>query len=407
MTGTTFRVAICGAVLALLSSLASAAPSSAAFTYVERWGTGTAGSADGQFSQPRSVATDSAGNVYVADLLNSRIQKFSATGTFITKWGTQGAADGQFAQGSPAGVAVDGAGNVYAADRNNHRVQKFTPEGVHLMSFGSFGQDPGELSAPEGVAVDSSGNIYVAEYSGQRVQKFSPAGAPLQQIGSGRGTGNGQFEFPSDVTIDPADNVYVADRDNNRVQKFGPNGAFVRTWGGFGSGDGQFFGAPGVFAGAAGGVYVADFTNRRIQKFTTDGAFLDTFGDIAVFNRPVDVTERDGNVYVVDQSAHAVHRLREEAAPAAPTLGETANARAVRGTVLVGIPAKGARAAQKGVRFVPLEQVREIPIGSFLDTRKGTVALTTARNRSGKVQSAGSAPACSRCSSRASARRRA
>ena len=71
----------------------------------------------------------------------------------------------------------------------------------------------------------------------------------------------------------------------------------------------------------------------------------------------------------------------------APALGATANVRAVRGKVLVGIPSRGARAAQKGVKFVPLEEARSIPIGSFLDTTKGTVALTTARNRAGKVQS--------------------
>ena len=73
--------------------------------------------------------------------------------------------------------------------------------------------------------------------------------------------------------------------------------------------------------------------------------------------------------------------------PPAPTLGETANVRPVRGEVLIGIRASGARAAQKGVEFVPLEQARSIPVGSFLDTTRGTVALTTARNRSGRIQS--------------------
>ena len=55
--------------------------------------------------------------------------------------------------------------------------------------------------------------------------------------------------------------------------------------------------------------------------------------------------------------------------------------------MLVGIRSRGARAAQKGVKFVPLEEARSIPIGSFLDTTKGTVALTTARDRAGKTQS--------------------
>ncbi|MGH2837548.1 MAG: TolB family protein [Thermoleophilaceae bacterium] len=75
------------------------------------------------------------------------------------------------------------------------------------------------------------------------------------------------------------------------------------------------------------------------------------------------------------------------AAPPPPVIGDTANVREVKGKVFVGIPSSGARVSQKGVDFVPLEEARQIPVGAFLDTTKGTVALTTARNRAGKVQS--------------------
>ena len=46
---------------------------------------------DGQFNNPAGVAVASDGNVYVADNLNSRIQKFTSAGVLVTKWGTQGA----------------------------------------------------------------------------------------------------------------------------------------------------------------------------------------------------------------------------------------------------------------------------------------------------------------------------
>ena len=76
------------------------------------------------------------------------------------------------------------------------------------------------------------------------------------------------------------------------------------------------------------------------------------------------------------------------AGPSPPVIGETATVREVKGKVFVGIPATGARAAQKGDRLRAARARRAtIPIGSFLDTRKGTVALTTARNRAGKIQS--------------------
>jgi len=77
----------------------------------------------GEFDSPRNVGVDSAGNVYVADRLNDRIQKFDNDGEFLAAWGMTGTDDGEFDQ--PAGVAGDAFGNVYVADSVNHRVQKF------------------------------------------------------------------------------------------------------------------------------------------------------------------------------------------------------------------------------------------------------------------------------------------
>jgi WD40-like Beta Propeller Repeat len=73
-----------------------------------------------------------------------------------------------------------------------------------------------------------------------------------------------------------------------------------------------------------------------------------------------------------------------------PQQGVTVNVEEVAGRVLVGIPSAAARASahasQKGIKFVPLSEAEQIPVGSFLDTRKGTVALQSAQNRAGKRQ---------------------
>ncbi len=370
-----------------LLGLLLAGPAQAQFTFVSKWG--TQGSGPGQFNQPRSLATDAAGNVYVADLQNSRIQKFTADGTFLTQWGG-------FAPASPAGVAVDAAGNVYAADRNNHRIMKFTSDGAPLQTFGSFGSQPGQLSAPEGVAVDAAGNIYVAEYSNNRVQKFAPNGGSIMVIGGGRGGGDGQFELPTDVAVDALGNVYVADDGNNRIQRFDPSGAFSAKWGSAGTADGQFLGPRGVALGGSGGVYVADATNRRVQKFTVDGSFLGKFGDITFFNRPADVAERSGNLYVADFGGHSISRFSEAQAGGegplpSPVVGVAVNVAVVRGRVSVAVPsasarASGAGASQKGLEFVPLTTDRQVPVGSFLDTRRGTVELVSATGRGAKTQ---------------------
>ena len=78
------------------------------FRFLAKWGTN--GSGDGQFSCPYGVAVDAAGNVYVADSHNCRIQKFTSGGAFLAKWGTNGSGDGQFS--IPNNVAVDAAGTV-------------------------------------------------------------------------------------------------------------------------------------------------------------------------------------------------------------------------------------------------------------------------------------------------------
>jgi sugar lactone lactonase YvrE len=70
-------------------------------------------------------AVESEDNVYVTDVNNNRIQKFTANGTFITSWGTEGEGEGQFS--GPEGIDIDSQGGVYVADTGNFRIQVFRP----------------------------------------------------------------------------------------------------------------------------------------------------------------------------------------------------------------------------------------------------------------------------------------
>jgi len=108
------------ACMVLFADQASAADQ---YHFAAKWG--TLGSGDGQFNHPGGVETDAAGRllglpavVYVADSYNNRIQKFTANGSLITKWGTAGSGEGQFSR--PWDVATDLAGNVYVADGRNN-----------------------------------------------------------------------------------------------------------------------------------------------------------------------------------------------------------------------------------------------------------------------------------------------
>ena len=298
--------------------------------FVRTWG--TTGHQDGQFQHPFGVAVDSAGNVYVTDTWNHRIQKFTADGTYLTQWGSEGAGNGQFQ--SPYGVAVDSAGDVYVTDTWNHRIQKFTADGTYLTQWGSQGTGDGQFQHPFGVAVDSAGNVYVADTSNHRIQKFTADGTYLTQWGE-LGVDPGQFLYPAGVAVDSAGNVYVTDPDHERVemlriQKFTADGTYLTQWGSEGAGNGQFQLPFGVAVDSAGNVYVTDPWNHRIHKFTATGTHLTQWGDLGSgngqFAYPQGVAvDSAGNVYVTDTDNNRVQKFTPPAAPA-PALAVTTTA---------------------------------------------------------------------------------
>jgi len=272
---------------------------------------GSLGSGDGQFDFPVGVATDAAGDVYVADPDDHRIQKFDSDGTFITKWGSLGTGDGQFNR--PYGVATDAAGDVYVADFYNHRIQKFDSDGTFITKWGTEGSGDGQLYQPVGVATDAAGDVYVAEFFNNRIQKFDSDGSLITKWGT-FGSGDGQFSHPVGVATDPAGDVYVTDSENSRIQKFDSDGTFITKWGTFGSGDGQFVTPHGIVTDAAGDVYVADYASNRIQKFDSDGSFITKWGTTGSgdgqFNGSVGVaTDPAGDVYVTDSENSRIQKF--------------------------------------------------------------------------------------------------
>src|SRR5439155_1682689 len=110
------------------------------YTFTTLAGAASIGSADGtgsaaRFYDPSGVAIDSSGNVYVADTLNSTIRKITPAGEVTTPVGLAGITGSADGTGSaarfydPLGVATDSSGNVYVADTFNDTIRKITPAG--------------------------------------------------------------------------------------------------------------------------------------------------------------------------------------------------------------------------------------------------------------------------------------
>jgi DNA-binding beta-propeller fold protein YncE len=200
---------------------------------------GEGGFADGvgsaaRFYRPSGIAIDAAGKLYVVDSWNNRVRKITPTGEVSTLTVCEeGFADGIGGDAKLcgfAGIASDAAGNLYVADAGNNRIRKITPAGeVSTLAGGEEGFADGIGSAakfrvPVGIASDAVGNLYVADQRNHRIRKITPTGEVSTLAGSEEGFADGvgsdaMFLFPFGIAIDVAGNLYVADTWNHRIRK--------------------------------------------------------------------------------------------------------------------------------------------------------------------------------------------
>lgn len=185
-------------------------------------------------------------------------------------------------------VSFDSAGNIYILDTGNNRVQKFDPQGQFLSFLGGYGSDLGQLNSPQGIKVDIQGFVYVSDYNNKRIQKFDSSGNVVM-------TFNIETQ-PRRVDVDSLGNIYVTER--GYLSKFDSTGNLIWRIDGNGSVDGQFNNANGMTIGSQGNIYVADTGNARIQEFSPNGDFVWSF-NTTTNNAPIDVAiDNAGNFYI-------------------------------------------------------------------------------------------------------------
>ena len=272
------------------------------------------GSTDGpgeaaQFNYPVGLASDGWGNLFVADKLNRKIRQIVlGTGAVYTFAGTGscGAADGtrSLAQFSaPEGVASDGAGNLFIADPYGRRIRRIaeTTGEVSTLFDGSAGIPcPSDLGAavglfdgPGGVASDGAGNLFFADTSKHTIQRIVVAtGAVTTLAGSAQvhGSADGvadtaRFYSPWGVASDGAGSLFIADTLNNTIRRIVVATGAVTTLAGSagtvgatdGAGAAALFNHPtGVASDGAGSLFIADTYNCTVRKIAVATGVVST-----------------------------------------------------------------------------------------------------------------------------------
>jgi DNA-binding beta-propeller fold protein YncE len=178
--------------------------------------------------RPSGVAVNRNGTrLYVVDTggVSSdkhRVQVFDAlTGEFIRTIGQRGREPGEF--NLPLLASTDDAGNLYVMDSSNFRVQRFSPEGEFQHTFGKVGRNLGDFARPKGIDVDHDGNIYVVDTSFGNFQIFNNEGQLLMFVGDRTERNEpAKYILPADIEVDEDGRLYVVEQFFRRIDVFRP-----------------------------------------------------------------------------------------------------------------------------------------------------------------------------------------
>jgi uncharacterized protein (TIGR03437 family) len=195
--------------------------------------------------QTEGLASDSVGNLYVADAANHRIRKITRAGVITTVAGNglpgfsgDGGPASAAQLNSPYGLAMDGLGNLYVADLGNARVRRMGIDGNIVTIAGGGSLTPSSstegssattiaLNAPRNIALDGYGSLYFSDFGAHRIYKVDATGALTTIAGTGipgSAGDNGpatraQLAFPAGLAFGRNGVLYLADSQNHAIRK--------------------------------------------------------------------------------------------------------------------------------------------------------------------------------------------
>jgi sugar lactone lactonase YvrE len=308
---------------------------------------------NGELSAVFGLALDLSGNLLIADSGANRIRRVSSDGSIATVAGTGDcgfSGDGGPAATAqicgPTGIATDSVGNLFIADTGNSRIRQISPDGS-ITTLASA------VTATI-VAVDQAGDLYVNDnetdgwYTWQVVKEISASGTITRVAGlpcfqnpfmgpcsTDDTTAATKISLggPLGLALDNTGNLLIGDGGNFGIARVSPEGAMITVVGSCGNfpvfnlpncqkpllGDGgpatnaELAAPEGVAVDNWGNVFIADYTNDRIRRVTPDGiittvAGVGTFGssgdggpatsaELVPLNVAVD---NSGNVFLYD-----------------------------------------------------------------------------------------------------------
>lgn len=245
---------------------------------------------------PHGTALDSAGNLYVTDLINSKVLRIprGALSANCTVAGSCTQIGSGFTQ--PTGVAVDASGNAFVTDASTQNLYKVSPSGTQtVLATGLPGvsgvalaadgtawlavagnverlSPAGVLStfatAPAqtgGIAIATDGSVYLADIAGGTVLRYTPAAVQTTLVSG--------LSSPQSVALDGAGNLYISDAGNNRILSVPASGTGYVCPADCAVLALQVNAPGGIASDASGQLYVADTGSQRLIKLTQDADF--------------------------------------------------------------------------------------------------------------------------------------
>ena len=288
-------------------------------------------------ASPSGIVLDPAGNLFIADQSDNQVVRVDAATGQLSVYAGNGSA-GSLGDGAPAqlaelnqpkGLALDAGGDLFIADSCNGEIREVaaaTVAGEHLISTvaghtpppqtpsvltpqhgtacgGGYGGDGGSATAatlndPEAVAVLPGGDVLIADTGNSRVREVG--GGTISTIagtgafaygGDGAAASSAALNAPTDLAVDAAGDVFIADTGNGRIRELVAGTPVITTVAGNGSdgtttpfysGDGgpaqsAAIAAPqGLAVDPAGNVYIASPFTHRIREVGSGTAPVQT-----------------------------------------------------------------------------------------------------------------------------------